>query len=287
MQTNDDRLNAVPQPPVPRRVDAAPAISRSASLAPDAGPAATPEVMLELQRAAGNASVADLVAREAAQRDAAGETAASPVLDVVGKGGGQPLAPTLRREMEGRLGADFGDVRVHTDSRASQSAEAVNAHAYTVGRDVVFRSDRWNPDSSDGKKTLAHELTHVVQQRDGPVDGTPTGDGIRISDPADPYERAAESNASSAMTMSPGPAAAQGDFVQREENPEEEEAQADSAQRQEDREEEELAQGDFVQREENPEEEEEAQAESAQRDIAPTDTQEDEEEKKRKASGIG
>jgi Domain of unknown function (DUF4157) len=264
-------------------VDAAPApaISRSATQAPDAGPAVTPEVMLELQRTAGNAAASSLIAREAAQRDEEGE-ASSPVLDVVGKGGGQPLAPTLRREMEGRLGADFGDVRVHADSQATQSAEAVNAHAYTVGRDVVFRSDRWNPDSSDGKKTLAHELTHVMQQREGPVDGTPTGDGIRLSDPSDPYERAAESTAASAMNASVG-GAAQGDFVQREEaapegEEEEEEKEGDGA-----------AQGDFVQREEaappeGEEEQDEEEAASAQREIQLPE-EEDEEERRNKAAG--
>jgi hypothetical protein len=286
MQTHDERLTEPARVPAPARTDASTTIARSAAQAPDAGPAATPETMLELQRAAGNASVSQLIAREAAQREEESASPASPVLDVVGKGGGQPLAPTLRREMEGRLGADFGDVRLHTDSQASQSAEAVNAHAYTVGRDVVFRSDRWNPDSSDGKKTLAHELTHVVQQRAGPVDGAPTGDGIRLSDPNDPFEQAAESTAAGAMAGSPGPASAQGDFVRREAAPtdkedEEEAAQGDFVQRQD--EEEEAAQGDFVQRQED--DEEEAQAEFAQREAAPTE--EDEEERKKGAPGAG
>jgi Domain of unknown function (DUF4157) len=155
---------------------------------------AAPSTMLELQRLAGNASVRRLVAGDE-------ETPAdrSPVLDVVGKGGGQPLAPDLRGDMESRLGADFSDVRLHTDSQASRSAEAVSAHAYTVGSDVVFRSDRWNPDSSDGRQTLAHELVHVVQQRSGPVDGTATGDGVRVSDPHDAYEQSADRTAAAAM----------------------------------------------------------------------------------------
>lgn len=160
---------------------------------------AAPATVLELQRLAGNANVRRLVAGEEEPA-----TDRSPVLDVVGKGGGQPLAPDLRSDMEGRLGADFSDVRLHTDPQASRSAEAVNAHAYTVGSDVVFRSDRWNPDSSDGRQTLAHELAHVVQQRSGPVDGTATGDGVRVSDPHDAYEQAADRAAAAAMT---GPAA--------------------------------------------------------------------------------
>ena len=269
MQTHDDLFAAIPGPaaPAPSRLEAAPAVARSASHAPDAGPATTPEAILQLQRLAGNASVGAMVAREAAaQGDEDGLSGRSPVLDVVGNGGGRPLDPGLRGEMEGRLGADFGDVRVHTDSPASQSAEAVSAHAYTVGSDVVFRSDRWNPDSSTGKETLAHELTHVIQQRSGPVDGTSTGNGIRLSDPGDPYEQAASANASAAMSATPvAPAApaAQGDFVQRATPEEEEELQGDFVQRATPEEEEEL-QGDFVQRA-TPEEEEELQGDFVQR----------------------
>lgn len=179
---------------------------------------AAPATMLELQRLAGNASVRRLVAGE---EEALPDR--SPVLDVVGRGGGQPLAPALRADMEGRLGADFGDVRLHTDSQASRSAEAVNAHAYTVGSDVVFRSDRWNPDSSDGRQTLAHELVHVVQQRSGPVDGTATGDGVRVSDPHDTYEQAADRTAAAAMTGPVAVPATPAVGVSREQAPEEEE----------------------------------------------------------------
>lgn len=178
---------------------------------------AAPSTMLELQRLAGNASVRRLVAGE---EEAPADR--SPVLDVVGKGGGQPLAPDLRSDMEGRLGADFSDVRLHTDSQASRSAEAVNAHAYTVGSDVVFRSDRWNPDSSDGRQTLAHELVHVVQQRSGPVDGTATGDGVRVSDPQDSYEQSADRTAAAAMTGPVAVPAAPAVGVSREEDEEEE-----------------------------------------------------------------
>ena len=119
----------------------------------------------------------------------------SPVLDVVGKGGGEPLTPDVRGEMEARLGADFGGVRVHRDGAASDSARAVDANAYTVGQDVVFRSDRWDPSSTEGKKTLAHELTHVVRQASGPVAGSPAPGGIDVSSPDDEFERAADRTA--------------------------------------------------------------------------------------------
>ncbi len=196
-----DELQAAVARPAPGREQAATKAAPSAAVSPAtvaravADPSsAAPSTLLELQRLAGNASVRRLVAgEEGAPPDR------SPVLDVVGKGGGQPLAPDLRGDMERRLGADFGDVRLHTDSQASRSAEAVNAHAYTVGSDVVFRSDRWNPDSSDGRQTLAHELVHVVQQRSGPVDGTATGDGVRVSDPHDAYEQSADRTAAAAI----------------------------------------------------------------------------------------
>lgn len=67
--------------------------------------------------------------------------------------------------MESRLGHDFAHVRVHTDAAAARSAAAVGAQAYTVGSDVVFGAGRYAPTSGDGRQLLAHELTHVVQQR--------------------------------------------------------------------------------------------------------------------------
>jgi hypothetical protein len=159
---------------------------------------ASVQAMLEVQRLAGNAGVNTLLAREE-DGDAAKSAPRSPVLDVVGKGGGQPLDTGLRGEMEGRLGADFSDVRLHTDAKATGSAKAVQANAYTVGNDVVVRNDRWSPGTDKGKETIAHELTHVVQQRAGPVAGTSTGDGISVSNPSDSFERAAENNAARAM----------------------------------------------------------------------------------------
>ena len=130
--------------------------------------------------------------------DAHGKT--SLVLDVVGKGGGQPLAPEVRADMESRLGADFSNVRVHTDAQAAKSAAAVSAQAYTVGNEVVFGHGSFAPDSAAGKRTLAHELAHVQQQRKGPVSGTDTGGGVAISDPSDDFEQEAEATASRALS---------------------------------------------------------------------------------------
>ncbi len=204
--------------------------------------------ILGLQRTAGNGAVTSLMEEER-----------SPVHDVVNSGG-RPLEPEVRRDMESRLGHDFSDVRVHDDSAAAASASAVNAHAYTVGSNVVFQRDKYDPASTEGRTTLAHELTHVVQQRSGPVDGSSAPGGIKVSDPSDRFEREAAANADRVMASpapvqtaavsEPGPsvqrhaeeeAPVQGLFVQRDGPGEEEE---------------EPLQGLFVQREGEEEEEE-------------------------------
>ena len=77
---------------------------------------------------------------------------------------GRPLEPAARQDMERRFGRDFSQVRVHTDAAAARSAREVNAHAYTAGRNVVFADGRYAPRAHDGRRLLAHELVHVVQQ---------------------------------------------------------------------------------------------------------------------------
>jgi hypothetical protein len=143
-----------------------------------------------LQRAVGNDGVRGLAEER------------SPVLGVVSSGGGQPLEEPVRADMEGRLGHSFSDVRVHTGDAAHHSAASVNAHAYTVGSNIVFQRDKYDPGSDAGRTMLAHELTHVVQQRSGPVDGTATGTGVRVSDPSDRFEREAAATAERAMSAS-------------------------------------------------------------------------------------
>lgn len=77
---------------------------------------------------------------------------------------GQPLDAGAREFMEPRFGYDFSQVRVHNDTKAVQSAEAINALAYTTGRDVVFGAGKYSPNTNTGRKLLAHELAHVIQQ---------------------------------------------------------------------------------------------------------------------------
>lgn len=139
--------------------------------------------VLQLQRSAGNAGVTKLLA-DGGHRQRIGEVLAS--------GEGRPLDDAVRAVMEARLGHDFSSVRVHTGPRSTQSARALGAHAYTVGDDIVFEADRYSPGTAAGRRVLAHELAHVVQQRAGPVAGTPTGEGVNVSDPGDAFEVAAE-----------------------------------------------------------------------------------------------
>jgi hypothetical protein len=77
---------------------------------------------------------------------------------------GQPLSASTRAFFEPRFGTDLSHVRVHTDGAAQQSARDINALAYTVGSHVVFGAERYAPSSTEGRRLLAHELTHVSQQ---------------------------------------------------------------------------------------------------------------------------
>lgn len=154
--------------------------------------------VLSLQRQAGNAAVSTLVQRSLATDEELEDD--SPVLDVVGQGGGEPLPAELLDEMEGRMGEDFSDVRLHTGEEAEHSAASVAAKAYTSGNEIVMGPGSAPLETDEGKRTIAHELTHVVQQRNGAVDATPAGGGIALSDPSDRFEQAAEANAEQVMS---------------------------------------------------------------------------------------
>ena len=80
------------------------------------------------------------------------------------RGGGRPLSPSLRAYFEPRFGHDFSRVRVHTEGRSNETARAIHARAYTIGQDVVFGSGEYLPFATEGKRLIAHELAHVVQQ---------------------------------------------------------------------------------------------------------------------------
>jgi hypothetical protein len=109
----------------------------------------------------------DLSRRKGAGPRGAEATVATSTVHGVLRSPGQPLEPGVASEMQARFGRDFSSVRVHTDTRAAQSARAVNARAYTVGADVVFGEGEYAPHSISGRRLLAHELTHVLQQGGG------------------------------------------------------------------------------------------------------------------------
>ncbi len=221
----------------PDRDAPVPAAGESAPHAPGRSPALDAATLMHLQRTAGNAGVVQMLAGE--------EEQASPVHDVVGSGGGSSLDAGTQATMESAFGQSFEGVRVHTDDQASRSAESVGANAYTVGSDIVFKSGQFDPGSASGQRTIAHELAHVVQQSKGPVDGSDAPGGIRVSDPSDRFERAADQTADTVMASmasiasSPSSASGAGDVAQLEED----ETAAPSIQREEAPEEEEEGTG--------------------------------------------
>lgn len=106
---------------------------------------------------------------------------------------GRPLDPSARTFFESRFGYDFGRVRVHTDARAAESARAVHALAYTVGNRIVFGEGQFRPDTGEGQRILAHELTHVVQQGGaGPSEAHSGRSAPRLGPPDGSYGQKAE-----------------------------------------------------------------------------------------------
>ena len=94
----------------------------------------------------------------------AGPVTAPSIVHEVLRSQGQPLVPETRAFMEPRFGHDFSRVRVHTDARAVESAYSINALAYALGEHIVFDTGQYAPGTAQGKKLLAHELAHTVQQ---------------------------------------------------------------------------------------------------------------------------
>ncbi len=115
--------------------------------------------------------------------------AVPPIVHEVLRSPGQPLDPATRTFMEPRFGHDFSQVRVHTDAKAAESARAVNALAYTVGRGVVFGAGQYVPGTSARRRLLAHELVHTIQQGTA-SDGLPAS--LEVTNPAQSAEKEAQ-----------------------------------------------------------------------------------------------
>jgi Domain of unknown function (DUF4157) len=124
------------------------------------------------------------------------------------RGGGSALPEDVRGEMESRFGADFAGVRVHDGPDADSLARTFGAVAFTTGSDIFMRAGAFDPAAGDGRRLLAHELAHVLQQAAGPVDGVPGPGGTLVSEPSDRFERAADRAADAAVAESPAPGSA-------------------------------------------------------------------------------
>ncbi|MFG2994553.1 DUF4157 domain-containing protein [Streptomyces sp. NPDC048257] len=180
---------------------------RAPARQPRAATPTPPPALLAMQSTAGNAAVVQMLrrtghpgAREQHRHgaDCNHQQTEHPVqrstVDDVLRTPGNTLDDATRTEMEARLGADFSDVRIHTGEAARASAAEIGARAYTSGHHVVIG------EGGADRHTLAHELTHVIQQRQGPVAGTDNGSGLSVSDPSDRFEREAEANATRALS---------------------------------------------------------------------------------------
>lgn len=124
------------------------------------------EDILHLQNTIGNQEVQRLVKSGKIQASSPAPTVSSGLEAGINskKGGGQPLPESARSFFEPRFGADFSRVRLHTDTNAASTAKSLNAQAFTVGRNVFFGSGYYSPGTSSGKRLLAHELSHTLQQ---------------------------------------------------------------------------------------------------------------------------
>ncbi len=121
-----------------------------------------------LQRKCGACAEEEEEGKLLRKESGAGPTTNAPAPAAVGdvlRSSGRPLDAETRAYFEPRFGLDFGDVRVHTDAAAADSARSVDARAYTVGRDIVFGGGGYEPRTDEGRRLIAHELTHVLQQR--------------------------------------------------------------------------------------------------------------------------
>lgn len=153
---------------------------------------------LSVQRCGGHSCSSGCQQDETVQRNAAGGHVAPTASLAVQRAlddPGQPLDSETRAAMEGHYLHDFSSVRVHSGWSADRAAQATGSVAFTTGDHLVFGAGQYSPTTPAGRRTLAHELAHVAQQRCGPVAGAPAGGGLLVSQPDDAFERAADSAA--------------------------------------------------------------------------------------------
>src|SRR4051812_21095348 len=150
----------------------------------------------ELARMIGNRAFTQVIGRSGAGILPDGR--AHPAVETAiggARGSGGGLDHQVRSPFSPRLGDDLKDVRVHTDSPADALARSVSARAFVTGRDMFFAEGQYRPATPDGDKLIAHELTHVVQQRGAAASGP-----LRVSQPSDALERDADRTAHELLT---------------------------------------------------------------------------------------
>jgi len=125
-----------------------------------------------------------------------------PIVHDVLRSAGQPLNSATRAFFEPRFGHDFSRVRVHADVRAAQSAVAINARAYALGSQVVFGPGEYSPSTDRGRRSLAHELAHVVQQS---TSSRASPSNLRIGPACDAAEQEADRFAEAVIRSEPRP----------------------------------------------------------------------------------
>ncbi|HXA55525.1 MAG TPA: DUF4157 domain-containing protein [Solirubrobacteraceae bacterium] len=151
-------------------------------------PASAPDPAQRLAAEVGNRAFGALISRECASILADG-TVHPEVQAAIARrrGGGGALDGRSRERFASQLGDPLADVRVHTDAGADTLARSMSARAFTTGSDVFFATGEYRPGTGAGDRLLAHELTHVVQQRGAPITGP-----LTVSEPGDAQEAEAE-----------------------------------------------------------------------------------------------
>jgi hypothetical protein len=176
--------------------------------------------LVHLQQQVGNRAIQRLLAQRS-------ESGPSEVDDETAerinqkRGGGQPLDSAVQQQMSSSTGEDYSQVKVHADPEANDLSQQLGAKAFTTGQDVFFREGAYQPHTAGGQELLAHELTHVSQQRRGQVS---SGSGMQVNAPGDAFEQQADEVAHSVTSGQAAAAAPSQAGVQREAAPEEEEA---------------------------------------------------------------
>ncbi|MEO8108813.1 MAG: DUF4157 domain-containing protein [Ginsengibacter sp.] len=153
-----------------------------------------PERKFGVKRSAATSGVGLQVQTKLNDKNSVQQAAVPPIINEIITSQGEPLDMPVRSYFEPRFGHDFSKVRVHKDDRAGSSALQLGAMAYTVGRNVIFGNGQYAPDTQPGRRLIAHELTHVVQQ-----DFKPASTPIKIAAKDDNDEQVAERISSSAV----------------------------------------------------------------------------------------